>query len=293
MLGGRALVRLPFSKIYLIKNDKILIIKTMEAKTFVLTEPKTWKREVRVFIMNANKKYDEKLLPFTTEHVVTSKQRNTRGHVVPAQYITSDPVIIEALYRDPAYGKNFTEQGDPEGKKKQASILINENDRQLVALRGLFALAELHMDEKLPYDVLKEQYEIHMTAMSGKNKESKPAEIPHVPVDVKAGIADGVRAARRKYEEDYGDPIPDIVANDLAFLDGLSNPAFDAQAYINAKMEEASKPAETETDTPAKKEDSPVSEKEALHAKFFEKFSKKVPNMKVNDLTWIKGKIEE
>lgn len=270
----------------------------MEAKTFVLTNPKTWKREVRVFIMNANKKYDEKLLTFTTEHVVISKQRNTRGHVVPAQYITSDPVIIEALYRDPAYGKNFTEENDPEGKKKQTSILINENDRQLVALRGLFELAELPMDEKLPYDVLKEQYEIHMTAMSGKNKESKPDKIAHTPVDVKQTIEQGIAAARQKYEEDYGDPIPAIVANDLAFLDGLSNPAFDAQKYIDAKLAEVEELAKngaetTGGDKPKPAKASPTEEKETLHKAYFEKTGKNVPNMKSNDLAWIKAKIEE
>ncbi|MDD4971896.1 MAG: hypothetical protein PHT07_20920 [Paludibacter sp.] len=267
----------------------------MEAKTFILTKTKTWKREVRVFIMNQNKKYIEKLLPFTTEHVVSTKQRNTRGHIVPAQFVTSDPVIIEALYRDPAYGKDFIEVGDAEGKKKQPSIVINESDRQLVALRGLFKLAELPMDETLPYDVLKEQYEIHMTAISGKNKESKPAEIPHAPIDVKASIEQGVAAARQKYEDDYGDPIPAIVANDLAFLDGLSNPNFDAQKYIEEMIAKANVPEE-EVKEQAKEQSevkSPAEEKEALHKAYFEKTGKNVPNMKSNDLAWIKAKLEE
>lgn len=267
----------------------------MEAKTFILTKTKTWKREVRVFIMDQNKKYIEKLLPFTTEHVVSSKQRNTRGHIVPAQFITSDPTIIAAIYRDSAYGKDFVELGDPEGKKKQPSIVINENDRQLVALRGLFKLAGLTMDETLPYDVLKEQYEIHMIAISGKNKASGPAEIPHIQVDVKAGINDGIAAARQKYEDDYGEPIPAIVANDLAFLDGLSNPEFDAQKYIENKMLEASKQTESgdELKEESASDSDQLSEKDALHAKYFLKTGKKVPNMKVNDLAWIKAKLEE
>lgn len=267
----------------------------MEAKTFILTKVKTWKREVRVHIMNQNKKYIEKLLPFTTEHVVNSKQRNTRGHTVPAQYTTNDPIIIEALYRDPAYGKDFIELNDSEGKKKQPSIVINENDRQLVALRGLFKLAGLPMDETLPYDVLKEQYEIHMSAMSGKNKESKPAEIPHTPIDVKASIEQGVAAARQKYEDEYGDPIPAIVANDLAFLDGLSNPAFDAQKYIEQKLAEISKGESElqEQDKPQNEVKSPAEEKEALHKTYFDETGKNVPNMKSNDLAWIKAKIEE
>jgi len=273
----------------------------MEAKTFILTKTKTWKREVRVFIMDANKKYVEKLLPFTTEHVVSSKQRNTRGHVIPAQFITTDPIILAAIYRDSAYGKDFVELGDPEGKKKQPSIVINENDRQLVALRGLFNMAGLPMDETLPYDVLKEQYEIHMTSISGKNKVSGPAEIPHIQVDVKAGINDGIAAARQKYEDNYGDPIPTIVANDLAFLDGLSNPEFDAQKYIENKMIEQSKlKSDHDEGVQYTKDDqlnealgTPANDKEMLHANYFQKFSKKVPNMKVNDLAWIKAKLEE
>ena len=94
----------------------------MEAKTFILTKTKTWKREVRIHILNQNKKYDAKLLPFTTENIVPSKLRNSRGHQVPAEYTTSDPVIIEALYRDPAYGKDFVEKGDPEGKKNNQAL---------------------------------------------------------------------------------------------------------------------------------------------------------------------------
>ena len=262
-----------------------------KALTFVLTKTKTWSREVRVFIMNQNKKYQEKLLPFTTEHVVSTKQRNTRGHIVPAQYVTNDPVIIAALYRDSAYGKDFTELGDPEGKKKQPSIVINEDDRQLVALRGLFKLAELPMDENLPIDVLKEQYEIHVSAKSGR-KASAPAEIPHTPVDVKQSIEQGISAARQKYEDDYGDPVPAIVYNDLAFLDGLSNPTFDAQKYIEQKIAEASKPEEKQEEK-GEEAKNPVVEKEALHKAYFEKTGKNVPNMKSNDLVWIKAKLEE
>ena len=270
----------------------------MEAKTFVLTKTKTWKREVRVFILDTNKKYVEKLLPVTTVSVVPQKQRNTRGHIIAAQYVTSDPLIIAAIYRDSAYGKDFVELNDPEGKKKQPTIIVNENDRELVALTGLFKLAGLEMDETLPYDVLKKQYEIHMTSISGKGKVSGPAEIPHIQVDVKAGINDGIAAARQKYEDDYGDPIPAIVANDLAFLDGLSNPEFNVQKYIENKMLEASKTTEIEGGDEPKKEsasgsEDQLSEKDALHAKYFIKTGKKVPNMKVNDLGWIKSKLEE
>lgn len=266
-----------------------------QAKTFVLTNKKTWRREVRVFVMNINKKFEERLLSFTTEHRVSNKQRTVLGRNTSAEFITSDPILIDAMYRDSAYGKDFTEKGDTEGLKKKPTLIINDTDRQIVALRGLFAATNLFMDEKLPYDVLKEQYEIHMSAMSGKKSDKPQAtEIPHVPVDVKLTIEQGILAARQRYEDEYGDPIPAIVANDLAFLDGLSNPAFDAQKYIDAKLAEASKPAEIEGgDEPQKKEDAPVNEKETLHKAYFEKTGKTVPNMKSNDLVWIKGKLAE
>jgi hypothetical protein len=267
------------------------------AKTFVLTNKKTWRREVRVFVMNVNKKFEERLLGFTTEHRVTNKQRTVAGRNTAAEFVTSDPVLIDALYRDSAYGKDFTEKGDTEGLKKKPTLIINDKDRQIVALRGLFSAVGLHMDETLPYDVLKEQYEIHMSAISGKKTDKPQAtNIPHTPVDVKQTIEQGILAARQKYEEDWGEPIPAIVANDLAFLDGLSNPAFDAQKYIEAKLAEESKDLEGNKeikDTKDLKEEAPVNEKEKLHAAYFEKTGKKVPNMKLNDLAWIKAKIEE
>jgi hypothetical protein len=78
MLGGWVSTQLPFSKISQIKQS--LNFNTMEqAKTFVLTNKKTWRREVRVFVMNVNKKFEERLLSFTTEHRVNNKQRTVLG----------------------------------------------------------------------------------------------------------------------------------------------------------------------------------------------------------------------
>lgn len=268
----------------------------MEAKTFILTNTKTWSRQVRVYVMNKNKKYEERQLPFSTEHVVSSKQRNTRGHQVPAQYTTADPIIIEAIYRDSAYGKDFVEKGDPEGKKKQASIIVTDVDKDLAALRSLFKQVNLTMDESLPFEVLKQQYALHVEALSGsKMKESTATEIPHVPVDVKASLVQGMAAARQKYEDEYGDPIPDIVENDLAFLDGLSVPGFDAQKYIETKMAEADRQdGEKDNSKDVKKDNAPsADDKDALHKAYFEKTGKNVPNMKSNDLAWIKAKLEE
>lgn len=262
-----------------------------KAVTFILTKTKTWSRTVRTYVLGKNKKLEERSVRFTTEHIVTPKQRNTRGHVVPAEFITTDPVFIEALYCDSAYGKDFVEKGDPEGKKKKATIIVTEQDKDLAALRGLFKQAKLEMDETLPFEVLKEQYALHMAAMSGMAiKESGPLQIPHVPVDVRASIADGVNAARTAYLEKYGEPIPAIVENDLAFLDALADPNFDAAAYIEKKVIAASQ-SEEEGE---KKEEAPEGDdKEALAAKYFEKFKKNVPNPKKNDLAWIKAELEK
>lgn len=267
----------------------------MEAKTFILTRTKTWRREVRIHVLNQNKKYDAELLPFTTENIVPSKQRNTRGHQVPAEFITSDPVIIEALYRDPAYGKDFVEKGDPEGKKKQPSVVITETDSKLIALRNLYSLIKLPFDETMPYEVLKEQYEIHMNALGGKASEKNaPLQIPHIPVDVKASIEAGVNAARQAYLEKYGEPIPAIVENDLGFLDALADPNFDAQKYIENKVVAAQNPPkDEEPEAPKAPDASEGDDKETLHQKYFVKFGTKVPNPKVNDVAWIKAKLEE
>lgn len=271
----------------------------MEAKTFILTKTKTWRREVRIHILNQNKKYDAKLIPFTTENIVPSKQRNTRGHMVPAEFTTTDQVIIDALYRDPSYGKDFVEKGDPEGKKKQPSIVITETDSKLIALRNLYKLIKLPFDEALPYEVLKAQYDIHMDALGGKAAEkSAPLQIPHVPVDVKATIEAGVNAARQAYLEKYGEPIPAIVENDLGFLDALNDPNFDAQKYIENKVIAAQEPQKDENGMPLKAASFDVNEeltdsKEDLAAKYFEKFKTNVPNPKKNDVAWIKAKLAE
>jgi len=269
----------------------------MEAKTFILTKPKTWRREVRVHVLNQNKKPEALLLPFTTENIVPSKQRNTRGHQVPAEYTTSDKIIIDALYRDPAYGKDFIEKGDAEGKKKQPSLIITETDSKIIALRNLFKLINLPFDETLTYDVLKAQYDIQMDALGGKAaSKSEPLQIPHVPIDVKASIEQGVNAARQMYEEIYGEPIPAIVENDLGFLDALNNPDFDAQKYIEEKILAANKPEAENAEKPEEvKKDANVpaaDDKDTLHKKYFEKTGKNVPTPKVNDLAWIKAKLE-
>lgn len=295
MLGGWLRLA-PILEIPSLKNQiTYLILRKMEAKTFILTKTKTWRREVRIHILNQNKKYDAKLIPFTTENIVPSKQRNTRGHQVPAEFTTTDPIIIEALFRDPSYGKDFVEKGDPEGKKKQPTVVITETDSKLIALRNLYKLVNLPFDETLPIEVLKAQYDIHMDALGGKAAEkSAPLQIPHVPVDVKASIEAGVNTARAAYLEKYGEPIPAIVENDLGFLDALADPNFDAQKYIENKVIAAQEPPkDEEPEAPEVPEAPEADNKEDLAAKYFEKFKTNVPNPKKNDVAWIKAKLAE
>lgn len=263
-----------------------------KAVTFILTDATKWSRPVRIFIKGRNKKLEERTVLFTTEHIVPAKQRVGRGHEVPAEFTTSDPAYLEAMYRDTSYGKTFVEKGDPEGKKKQNPIIVTDEDKDLVALRGLFQMANLTMDENLPYEVLKQQYAIHMSALSGiKIEKSVAKEIPHVPVDVKASIEEGVNVARAAYFEKYGEPIPAIVANDLGFLDALADPNFDAKAYIENKIAQVPPVDEVKIEETI---DAPVADdKEALAAKYFEKFKTNVPNPKKNDVAWIKAKLEE
>lgn len=261
-------------------------------KTFILTNKRTWSRQVRVFVLNQNKKYEERQCLFTTERIVSSKQRTARGHSIAAEYTTNDPVIIEAMFRDTAYGKDFILKGDESGSLKKPSVVISETDRQLVAIRGLFNIAGLYMDETLPYDVLREQYEIHMNSKAGRAAESMVTQIPHVPVNVKATIEEGINAARQLYETKFGEPIPPVVENDLAFLDALADPKFDAKKYIEKKLAKSEETPDSGEEVEDSKPDL-VNEKAELAKAYFEKFKKNVPTPKVNDLAWIKAKIEE
>lgn len=262
-------------------------------KTFVLANKKEWRREVKVFVLNKDKKFEERSLPFTTEHLVTDKLRTEKGRTVAAEYKTSDPVILEAIYRDTAYGKDFYEKGDAEGKLKRPSVFINEKEKQITALRGLFNMVGLPMDETLPYEVLKEQYEIHVSALSGRKIEKSVAkEIPGTPVDVQASIVEGINAARAKYEQKYGEPVPAIVWDDLAFLDALSNPEFEAQKYISEKIA-ANEPSAKEGEEKKKESEEPVETLEQLREKYFTKTGQNVPNPKKNDAAWIKAQLEK
>nr|WP_319265294.1 hypothetical protein [uncultured Draconibacterium sp.] len=261
----------------------------MKAKTFRLSNPRTWKREVRVFMLNKEKKFEQILLPFTTEGEVPAKMRTKRGRTIPAKYSTSNPEIIRALYSDSAYGKDFYEVGDEKFENKLPTLVVTKEDAELVALRSLYKGANLEFVESDSLEVAKKKYEIHLSALAGVNKigESTATEIPHIPVDPQKQMNEAIAKGKADYEKKYGEPVPEEIAGDkkklLALIDGLNTPGFNVQAYVA----EATKVDEEEST----EEESPEPTKEELLKKYFDKFDKNVPNTKKNDLGWIKDQL--
>lgn len=256
----------------------------MDSKIFVLTNKRTYRRGVRVFVKGQDGKVTDRLCVFTTEQLVSDAERNTNARTVAAQYETKNEILYHALLADSAYGKDFTLLGDPEGKLKEASLKLSPEDIKKATLANLFSSAGLKFDATKDVAILEMEYAMHIQALSGvKTQMSAPAPIPHQIVNVGQSIAELKEAARLKYEEDYGERVPDIVYNDLAFLDGLSNPEFDAEKYIQSKLA---------TPEPVIGSEAPEKE-ESIHDLYFKKFGKNVPNMKKNDVAWIKGKLNE
>lgn len=248
-------------------------------KTFILANKKTYRRGLRLFIKGKDGKMSLRICTFTTEHLVDEKQRAKNARKIHAEFITSNQVVIDALFKDSGYGKSFYLKGDSEGKLKRQTTVVTAGDAKRLALRNLMEQVGLPFDDNKPTEILAEEYNIHVQASSGRKIEKSTASvIPGNPVDVAKDIADQKDVARNLYEEKYGEPIPAEFKNDVALLDGLSNPNFDAQAYIAEKAE---------------KHDEEQDTKEELWAQYFDKFDTKVPNPKKNDIAWIKAKLAE
>lgn len=253
----------------------------MESKTFVLKKTKEFRRHVRLFIKKSDGKVDQRNVTFTTEHKVQVKDRNKNARNVAAEFSTNNEVIYDALLRSHAYGKTYVLKDDPEGKQKREPFDIRPVDAKRVALKNLFKSSNLQYDESKSTEVLEQEYQIYMNVISGKEiKEGKAKEIPHVKVDVAADIAKTTEAARKLYEERYGEPVPEDFKNDKAFLSALPDPKFDAKAY----MEKASTASGPENEG---------ENIESLQAAYKDKFNVNVPNPKKNDIDWIKKKLAE
>lgn len=251
---------------------------------FELTRKRTFKRVVKLYIKANDGKFKQRNIDFTTENIVRPDQRSGAARRKAAQFITNDPIVINALLSDTGYGITFIQKGDDEGKLKKASYNVTEKDAKLMALRLQCDNAKLVYDDTTSFEVLKEQLLLHLEGLSGvKTEESAPSQIAHNKVDVKSNIQKGAEDARELFIEKYNQEVPDSVYNDLSFFDALSNdPKFDALAYIALKEEEEDKEA-PEVIEP--------SEKESLHAEYQKVIGTKVANNKSNDLAWIKGQI--
>lgn len=253
----------------------------MESKTFILNKKKTFRRGVRIFVKDLNGKMEMRTCKFTTEHKVSPKDRRKKARTVAAEYTTSEPQIIEAMMRDSSYGKTFTLATDPEGELKEKTIVITPHDARRIALETICNEAGVLYDENTPVDVLAEKYKIHISALAGKPVDGGGVKIiPFSKENVLGNIQASKEAARNAYKEKYGEDVPVEVFDDVAFLDGLANPDFDAKKYIKGLEPEESVPANEVTI-------------ESLREDYFAKYNKHVANPKKNDSAWIKAQLEK
>lgn len=250
----------------------------MERKVFVLKHVRTYRRSVKLFLKSGETKIEQRLCKFTTEHKVSEKERSRNARKIAAEYITSDERIYDGLLRSYGYGKVFTLKSDPEGKLKREPIDITPLDRKKSALRNLFGYIGLEFDAEKDVDILETEYHIHASSLTGKKIEKGNADnIPHTPVNVGRELLNQADSARNAYEKKYGECVPEEYANDLAFLSALSDPDFDAKAYMGKDVVEGS---DEETI-------------EDLQKQYYEKFKVSVANAKKNDAAWIKNKLDE
>jgi len=261
-----------------------------EKTVFVLTNKNTWRRGVRAFVKGTDGNLELRLLMFTTEHLVNSKERKKKGKKIAAQYTTSKKAEIQALLESSSYGINFVQKNDVEAKLKKPTRTIGPSDAKIIALGNLFKSADLDFDPSKPFAVLNQEYQLYVTALAGRAMAVSPARtIPAAIVDVQQSIGDVVALARKTYEEKYGEEVPEIVSEDLAFFDGLSNPDFDPIKYIAEKTDKG----EDIAPTPPDGEPTAELKVEEARAKYFKILNKHVPVPKKNNIAWMMEKIAE
>jgi len=260
----------------------------MQEQVFVLRKTRPYKRTVRVFMKNKMNKVTSINCLFTTEHLVNEQERQTSAKTRQAEFSTSNPELYEAMLCDSSYGKDFYLKGDPEGKLKKKTVVLTRDDIDMAAMEKLYTDAGMHFDHTKSFLELKMAYNIHIEAMAGRKYEpSKPAEIAMKVVDVAGDIQAQKLKAMSNYESKYGEPVPEIVANDISFLDAMLDINFDAEKYIAAKIERKA------ADLAFVNEKAPVNEDtfDVLDSKYFEKFKTHIPNNKKADLAWVKNKL--
>lgn len=261
----------------------------METKVFVLKNKKVYRRLVKIYIPKSNGEgVVAKLLMFTTQHLLPAKDRTKNSRNFHAEYSTFDQDEIDSLMSSDGYGVVWTLKNDLEGKLKQPKRKIMSNeDMRKAGMKVLFEDAGLIFDNSKPIDVLKAEYAGYMSGMAGgtfmkkSSSENHGMQIPVNKVNVSESIEDAKNKARATYFDKYGEPVPEIVFNDIAFLDGLSNPSFDAKAYI-ASLE-----------SPPQGESLDGLSLPDLWEKYGAKFGKLPPNVHKNNPSWLKEKLAE
>lgn len=272
-----------------------------QEKIFILKNKRTFKRSVNIYVFDQHGRIDKRNIIFTTEHLVAKEQRGDMAKIVAAQYFAKNEAEIKALMSNSGYGATFVRIDDLEGKLKLPVAFVSPEDAEKAALKLNFDSIGLDFNAGYPLNVLKIQYEQHIHALAGVNKlTSSPAkEIPATPINYEKDRNDVIVSAKAKFEEIYGYPVPEIVANDIAFIDGLSNPDFDPKAYIQSKQAEVDKAdskAGTESDNNEGKDGGGSTESvetiENLRQRYFDEKHENVPNVKKNDAAWIKSKLK-
>jgi hypothetical protein len=263
--------------------------KEQEQAVFILLRKRTFRRHAKIYIKNPQGVFVAKYVTFTTEHLIDAKLRSSNAKTKNAEYKTIEKAEIEALMSAGGYGTVFALKGDKEGKLKQTKIVHTSEDLRKAGLRPLFNDSGLTFDESKSYSVLRAEYDKSIIAEYGKDKP-EPKLILAEKVDVSASIVQVKESARAAYKEKYGKEVPECVFNDIAFLDGMSNPAFDAGAYIEGVE------SRTGSDLPGTKEEIPPNGEptiENLTAQYHDKFGKLPAKAYKNNADWLKGKLEE
>lgn len=263
-------------------------------EVFILLKKKTFRHDLKLYFKGIDGKLEQRIVTFTTSHLVSEKGRATSARTKNAEYITSDERIIDALYRDSGYGIRFVHRDDLNGERKRDSFNVTPLDASRLALRNLFNAIGLEFDESKSNEVLTKEYQIHVSAKAGVDMtQSTAREIPHTPIDVQKSLQDQIDAARNIYQERYGSPVPDEFYNDVAFLSALSDPKWDAQAYISANTTVDEDPPVDPPQGPDEEGLELPDTPEELWPIYKEATGKNVPNPKKNDAAWMKKAILE
>jgi hypothetical protein len=266
----------------------------MERQTFILLNKRTFRHSMTVYMKGVTGKLEKRNVKFTTEHKVRENERFTNARTIAGEFSTTDELLYDGMLRDTGYGKTFIHKDDTDDfqfgkqatyKMKRDPFNVTPLDSKKLALESLFKIEGMQFDGAKTVEQLNEEYQFYMAAKTGvKLNKGEATVIPMNPIDIQKSIADQANAARSIYAEKYGEDVPDEFANDFGMLDALSNPQFDALAYM-AEKKKGSTPSVDENGLP--------SDAESLGKIYFEEFQQNVANPKKNDAAWIKAKILE